>query len=246
MGGFSKRRHCLPQLLFVGLAASFGAVTTFSCHLFTWPARRARPSPVTLSCTGQGFFRPERCSVHKLKVGQQLFGKRRDLTRFGTYIDIGAERDAFLAAGEFRDGFPKEAQFYCGERIPVRILRIEEDVAYPRVWLTCRSGNLSRPDPFVKPLMNFQDLAAFGSLPPDAVLDAEVTEINFVGVNVKVQAPKSQVLQGWIHKSEFTPEFRDSAFVGMKVQVRFLPDSEGWKEKKRICLSMLDIAPARI
>eukprot|EP00913_Durusdinium_trenchii_P029695 g27832.t1 len=84
-------------------------------------------------------------TARQFEVGQVVEGPVRDVWRSFAFIDIGAERDAKLELSELEDGFSGKslkAVLFREELVQSRVLEVGQNGA---IWLTRRSGSLSRP-----------------------------------------------------------------------------------------------------
>ena len=82
----------------------------------------------------RGKFEPpqaliEPCSTAELKVGMKLEGIVTNVTRFGAFVDIGAEQDGLLHISELPDKLDKESKsaVKAGDRITTHILALQEN-----------------------------------------------------------------------------------------------------------------------
>ncbi|CAE7632070.1 unnamed protein product [Symbiodinium necroappetens] len=198
---------------------------------FTGVRTPPRPNPaVSLNVADEDRWLPPKIAAEDVKVGMELQGVRGRYGLNGVFINIGAPRDGFLHTSEWRDGFPEEQPFVLNERIPVRVLHIDDE---GRIFLTCRTGPLERPPMFKIPAIQDSDIEAFDALSESDSIEAEVVRIALYGVFVKVQVPGSQMVQALLHKNEMTQELKETVSLGMKVQVRLLKKDD-WKQKKVI------------
>ncbi len=82
----------------------------------------------------RGKFEPpqaliEPCSAAELKVGMKLEGVVTNVTRFGAFVDIGAEQDGLLHISELSDKLDKESKpaVKAGDRLTTHIQALQEN-----------------------------------------------------------------------------------------------------------------------
>merc|ERR1711972_1197634 len=152
----------------------------------------------------------------------------------GVFVDVGAEKEAFLELGEYRDGFTGTNDFKKGDPVSARVLDLHEG----KLFLTRRTGDLTRRPRGTSPKPDTKNLP---QISPDAWLDGEVEGVTIWGMFVIVTLTEGgDPVVGAVHKSEFPEGFEDKAtetMRGGKVRVRVLKYDH---EKKRVVMSLKD------
>jgi len=173
-----------------------------------------------------------------MEVGQSFEGKVRSWLRSaGVFVDVGAERDGFLAVEEFRDGFPINAtRLKPGANVSVRLLAKDGD----RFWFTRRSGDLTRPP--VAKLSTRPDVKPFLAVPKDQWLEGEVVRMMPPAqVFVRVDPPSGgEAVQGLMNLRDTSAGFADEVAIGSRVRVRVKNVNQS---RNRLALSMRMEAP---
>ncbi|CAJ1397460.1 unnamed protein product [Effrenium voratum] len=112
-----------------------------------WGRVRARAAAGSSRAGAEKEVAEERFPLQALNIGQMVEGRVTYMNVRGAslaYVDIGAEKDAVLEYGEMEDGFPsKLTPVRKGSKVETRVLEYDEDL--DRLYLTRRSGSLSRP-----------------------------------------------------------------------------------------------------
>ena len=95
-------------------------------------------------------LREDVLSIEDLKVGMELEGTVRNVTQFGTFVDIGLKNDAMIHLSQISDEYITDPTkvLSIGQIIKVRVLDI--DIPRQRVGLTCKNPNYVRPKKVVK------------------------------------------------------------------------------------------------
>lgn len=168
----------------------------------------------------------KRVGLGELTVGQTLKGTVLKKIKSGVVVDVGAELNAILDAGEIRDGFPIQGMPPKGHQVSVRVLNTDDGV----LRVTMRSGALARP-PKLRVGMGDYDVTPFVGMDPQQWLDGEVFCITRWGAFVTVRAPgASENALGLMRVKEFREGFVDEVAAGMKVRVRVIEtDAEAGK-----------------
>ncbi|CAJ1354871.1 unnamed protein product [Effrenium voratum] len=178
---------------------------------------------------------PPRIRMRDLEVGMELRGRRGKYFQNGVFIDVGAERDGYLHVNEWQEeGFPQEQIFARNVPVDVRVLSIDD--AKWSFSLTRLPGSLERPPGFKAPKMEDSDIEAFDKLEADDLIDAEVVRLALFGIFVKVQVEGSQMLEGLLHKSKMSQDFKDMVRLGMPIKVKLLKEQR-WKEQRKLFLA---------
>eukprot|EP00435_Cladocopium_sp_Y103_P049901 s1906_g15.t1 len=179
------------------------------------------------------------CTDSRFEVGQVVQGFVRNVWRSFAFIDIGAERDARLELSELDDGFPgKSLKAVLYEHHTVRS-RVLEVAAGGAIWLTRRSGSLTRPPRIQKEDEN-RAPEALQSLPSDIWLDGQVGDFLPTGVFVHVRDPEDgqpqpkKPLVGFLPAFLFLPGFEKEAIRGKRIKVK----KEGFNPGKGLLLTM--------
>jgi len=152
----------------------------------------------------------------------------RRLRPLGYLVDIGADGDALLRAGEIGDGLPRR-DFVRGDQLTFRVLSKVDG----KIDLTLRAGDLARPA--VEKVSN-EDVSHFAALEPSVWLEGEVQEVLLNGAFVKVSPPDGGApARGLLHESKFQGDLEETVALGTKVRVRVCS-----VKGAKIELSMLD------
>mmetsp|Transcript_10931 Transcript_10931/g.20593 ORF Transcript_10931/g.20593 Transcript_10931/m.20593 type:complete len:245 (+) Transcript_10931:44-778(+) len=164
--------------------------------------------------------------LEDFEIGQNVTGRVKAVQVKGAsvaYVDIGAVKDAVLEYGEMEDGFPKTlTPVKKGREITARVLEYDREV--DRIYLTLRSGDISRPPRLRKQDEN-HDPESLRLVADQEWLEAEVVGIFTFGVfvNVKPSWGGGRPVFSLLHKNEFAPSFAsdpDKAVRGGKIKVR--------------------------
>ena len=95
-------------------------------------------------------LREDVLSIEDLKVGMELEGTVRNVTKFGAFVDIGLKNDAMIHLSQISDEYiidPTKV-LSIGQIIKVRVLDI--DIPRQRVGLTRKNPNYVKPKKVVK------------------------------------------------------------------------------------------------
>ena len=95
-------------------------------------------------------LREDVLSIEDLKVGMELEGTVRNVTKFGAFVDIGLKNDAMIHLSQISDEYITDPTkvLSIGQIIKVRVLDI--DIPRQRVGLTRKNPNYVRPKKVVK------------------------------------------------------------------------------------------------
>ena len=95
-------------------------------------------------------LREDILSIEDLKVGMELEGTVRNVTKFGAFVDIGLKNDAMIHLSQISDEYITDPTkvLSIGQIIKVRVLDI--DIPRQRVGLTRKNPNYVRPKKVVK------------------------------------------------------------------------------------------------
>lgn len=154
--------------------------------------------------------------LQALEIGQSFEGT---VTTFlpgkGVFVDIGAEKIGYMQAAEFTDGFPMDLSgLQVGCEVKVRILK----VANESLWVTRRSGDLSRPTARVAFVNGFP---RFAEIPTSHWLEAEVTTMTTFACFLLVSLPDgSAFATAALEKGDFADGIAEGLALGSKLQVR--------------------------
>ncbi|CAM3442309.1 Tex family protein [Pseudostreptobacillus hongkongensis] len=90
-------------------------------------------------------LREDVLSIEDLKVGMELEGTVRNVTKFGVFVDIGLKNDAMIHLSQISDEFVADPTkvLSIGQIIKVRVLDI--DIARQRVALTRKNPDYVKP-----------------------------------------------------------------------------------------------------
>lgn len=91
-------------------------------------------------------LREDILSIEDLKVGMELEGTVRNVTKFGAFVDIGLKNDAMIHISELSNSFVDDPTkvLSIGQIIKVRVLDI--DIQRGRVGLTRKDANYVKPN----------------------------------------------------------------------------------------------------
>ncbi|CAJ1452084.1 unnamed protein product [Effrenium voratum] len=197
-----------------------------------WGRVRARAAAGSSRAGAEKEVAEERFPLQALNIGQMVEGRVTYMNVRGAslaYVDIGAEKDAVLEYGEMEDGFPsKLTPVRKGSKVETRVLEYDEDL--DRLYLTRRSGSLSRPARLAKAEEN-HDPEPLRRVAESEFLDAEVVGIHTFGVFVNVFPSwgERQPVFALLHKKEFAGGFAqdpEKAIRGGKIKVRKLATNQ--------------------
>ena len=95
-------------------------------------------------------LREDVLSIEDLKVGMELEGTVRNVTKFGAFVDIGLKNDAMIHLSQISDEYITDPTkvLSIGQIIKVRVLDI--DIPRQRVGLTRKNPNYVKPKKVVK------------------------------------------------------------------------------------------------
>ena len=95
-------------------------------------------------------LREDVLSIEDLKVGMELEGTVRNVTKFGAFVDIGLKNDAMIHLSQISDEYITDPTkvLSIGQIIKVRVLDI--DLPRQRVGLTRKNPNYVKPKKVVK------------------------------------------------------------------------------------------------
>ena len=95
-------------------------------------------------------LREDILSIEDLKVGMELEGTVRNVTKFGAFVDIGLKNDAMIHLSQISDEYITDPTkvLSIGQIIKVRVLDI--DIPRQRVGLTRKNPNYVKPKKVVK------------------------------------------------------------------------------------------------
>ena len=95
-------------------------------------------------------LREDVLSIEDLKVGMELEGTVRTVTKFGAFVDIGLKNDAMIHLSQISDEYITDPTkvLSIGQIIKVRVLDI--DIPRQRVGLTRKNPNYVKPKKVVK------------------------------------------------------------------------------------------------
>ena len=95
-------------------------------------------------------LREDILSIEDLKVGMELEGTVRNVTKFGAFVDIGLKNDAMIHLSQISDEYITDPTkvLSIGQIIKVRVLDI--DIPRQRVGLTRKNPNYVKPKKLVK------------------------------------------------------------------------------------------------
>ncbi len=95
-------------------------------------------------------LREDVLSIEDLKVGMELEGTVRNVTKFGAFVDIGLKNDAMIHLSQISDEYITDPTkvLSIGQIIKVRVLDI--DIPRQRVGLTRKNPNYVKPKKLVK------------------------------------------------------------------------------------------------
>jgi len=183
---------------------------------------------------------PEKTYWMNFTIGQEVSGTVKKVTPQGAWLDIGAAKstgggkNAVIELDEWLEegGFPTDydqVKKSKGNTISARILELRAmGKAGGQVFLTRRSGNLTRPKVFrvTKTKGNqFDDLKLVAGLKPDAWINGQIVKFAPWGVYVgfRPSHPKRDTrVEGLVHTTHFADGFAAKAAVGDLIQVRVL------------------------
>lgn len=158
----------------------------------------------------------DRMPVSQIEVGQSFEGVVTKFLRRGCFVDIGAERDGYMIAAEFTDGFPSNvSDLQEGCKVTVRVLSVADDT----FSLTRRAGDLARPP--VKEAPKPNDVTGFMGVDEDMWFNGEVNAITTYAVFLLVTPPMGGQISGaQLNKKDFAEGFASSVRIGDTVRVR--------------------------
>ncbi|CAE8588397.1 unnamed protein product [Polarella glacialis] len=193
-------------------------------------AKKIKPSAAPTKPPAERIVRPPLLKAADLRAGDELDGIVVGLRgESHAWVDIGAESDAVLEAGEMQDGFPMTCALPVrkNKEVRCRVLEIDEK---GRISVTLRSGSIERP-PRLKREDENSNPEAFRRVSDEEWLDAEVVTMQTFGVFVNVKPIfGSKPVLAMLHKSQFAGDFATNptkAIRGGKVKVRKLKISDG-------------------
>lgn len=95
-------------------------------------------------------LREDVLSIEDLKVGMELEGTVRNVTKFGAFVDIGLKNDAMIHLSQISDEYITDPTkvLSIGQIIKVRVLDI--DIPRQRVGLTRKNPNYVKPKKVIK------------------------------------------------------------------------------------------------
>eukprot|EP00404_Azadinium_spinosum_P043191 CAMPEP_0180807116 /NCGR_PEP_ID=MMETSP1038_2-20121128/63053_1 /TAXON_ID=632150 /ORGANISM="Azadinium spinosum, Strain 3D9" /LENGTH=553 /DNA_ID=CAMNT_0022848065 /DNA_START=9 /DNA_END=1670 /DNA_ORIENTATION=- len=173
---------------------------------------------------------PSKIAVADLEVGQTLDGVVSKLTPrgAGAWIDVGAEKDGFLSAAEYRDGFPTGmySDVKRGQKVSVKVLAKDEET----FTVTRRSGDVTRPLVTKSDASRKWDVEPFKAVAHNDWLEGQVLGMTTWGLWVGVPPPGGgELVEGLVHKGDLKEGYEDKAALGdvVKVRVRYADTKSG-------------------
>lgn len=178
---------------------------------------------------------PPPCLAKELQPGEEVVGKVKARNRQdGIFVDIGAERIAYLSRDEFNDGIVLggiRKHFSTGERITARVLGVDDR---GNVMLTRRSGELSRQR---APFEGTADPEAFISLTSRDMWEGVLVSFRLWGAFVAFEEPGTgRTVTAFLRIEDMTDDFKDKAMPGIGLRVRF----KNVNDQNEVCLSMFE------
>eukprot|EP00439_Symbiodinium_sp_Y106_P076299 s2821_g15.t1 len=193
--------------------------------------------------------------LEKFQVGEHVEGMVVQIyCPGGISVDVGcSDTFAFLEVEEFADGFPRKGPFKYkpGDQISARVLSVNPEARAAdhgepdphgehgdtgRLYLTLRSGVLSRPDRYVADSSRPADVTAFLDAEQEEWLTGEVVMMSSWAVYVKVTSPAGKPFVGILAEEDFDGEFGQDVARGSQVPVRI---QEVDITNRRLLLTML-------